>query len=103
MVETCSLTLYNINKTVVLTCRSINCISQHSVVPLFKPGVVPPRPPCDCVTWSGFDRGNDTDKDKIVNYFLRLFFYKEFVADIGKRNVTANQRTAMFVSVNLGS
>jgi len=25
MVETCSLTLYNINKTVVLTCRSINC------------------------------------------------------------------------------
>jgi len=27
MVETCSLTLYNLNKTVVLTCRSINCIS----------------------------------------------------------------------------
>ena len=25
MVETCSLTLYNINKTVVLTCRSVNC------------------------------------------------------------------------------
>jgi len=24
MVETCSLTLYNVNKTVVLTCRSIN-------------------------------------------------------------------------------
>jgi len=28
MVETCSLTLYNINKTVVLTCRSINCMSM---------------------------------------------------------------------------
>ena len=26
MVETCSLTLYNINETVVLTCRSINCM-----------------------------------------------------------------------------
>ena len=25
-VETCSLTLYNINKTVVLTCTSINCV-----------------------------------------------------------------------------
>jgi len=28
MVETCSLTLYNINKTVVLRCRSINCRSK---------------------------------------------------------------------------
>ena len=27
MVETCSLTLYNINKTVMLTCRSINYLS----------------------------------------------------------------------------
>jgi len=31
MVETCSLTLYNINKTVVLTCRSINCRNKTCI------------------------------------------------------------------------
>ena len=40
MVETCSLTLYNINKTVVLTCRSINCI--HSFIHSFMVYLVTP-------------------------------------------------------------